>query len=135
MALFIRHNVPSMSKWNYHRLLQWIGFCSEQGFILPISSTLHSPQLDGLVIARPVMNVQQMTDCYAFDPEGRFIYVDVAIAKTPDMLAGIAITVRQRFGLREGVFWHRERNKTLRGYGARKLLSHLLIHHVATSRT
>lgn len=129
---FIRANVPNMAKWKRNSLLQWIGFCNDQDFCIPLATTLRKPKLEGLVIARPVMEVDQMTDPYAFDPEGRYIYVDVAIAKTPDMLLGIVLALKMRFGVREGVFWHRRGNNVLKGYGARKLLSRFMARHAAT---
>jgi hypothetical protein len=133
VALFVSFNNPPFAKWPWLNLLQWVQWACEEGFVIPISSD--NEHMDGVVIARPVMELAQMQEPYSFDPEGKWVYIDVAIALKPEVLKAIAAALRIRFGLREAVFWHRRRsNGTLHGFQAVRVLQKLLPNYTIESR-
>ncbi len=129
IAQFVVLHNPPMRKWMRHDLVYWIGWACEQGFCIPISND--GLQLHGVVIAKPVMAIDEMRDHYAFDPEGKWVYVELAIATHPIILRCIAIALLKRFGMREAVFWHRRRNPAfLHGRQAQRVLQKILTEKV-----
>jgi hypothetical protein len=100
----LKHHKPCR-EWDESALTHWILFHQQEQFLIATSSDGFT--LNGLVIARPIMSPMDAFEHYVFDNEGPIIYVELTIAKGPEVLRGLVVALVHRFGLRQSVAFHR----------------------------
>lgn len=122
---FLRENHPGFTMLDENDLRYWIAWNNEQGFLIALFDDEND--ISGLVVARPVMKIEDAEIAYNFDPEGSIIFVDCIIPKSTDGLKALTVGLAQRFGRRELVAWGgRKGDKKIHMHKAEKVVNRVL---------
>lgn len=97
---------PPAKDWGRALLKEWIQWHMSNGFLHFVMED--DDHVAGLLIARTLMKVEDWNDCYATDPEGSVIFIDLAISLVPQAAVVFGFQLLKRYGERETVAWHHD---------------------------
>lgn len=86
-------------------VFDWLVWYIKHGFSICV--TEDNSSVDGLLLLRPVMEVEDGLDDKKFDHEGTVIFVDFCYAAHKRAMRGLVTAAIQRFGRRQTLAWQR----------------------------
>lgn len=107
---FIVSKHPAFKRWRRAKLKAWVGWHMQNGFILPVGD---GSNIAGLIIVRPIMEIEQANNGYGFDAQGLCLYVAGFISDSRETMRALGVAVHDRFGRRPFIAWHRRCDKKL----------------------
>lgn len=125
VARYIVDNYRPAKEWNRHDLLRWLDWNLSEGFVITAQEAPGTPII-GLMIARPVMEIMDgKVDC-KFDPEGKYIYVDLIIISRAEARKLLFLVGLRRFGYRAGTIWNNYKHRRQVAVPLSRLLDRVL---------
>jgi hypothetical protein len=117
-------NEPDCRRWNRDQFDNWVNWHYREGFICLVLNVDES--IAGLAMIRPVLEPIDALDALKFDYEGNCLHISQVVCTAKGAITALAFAVRERFGMREFVSWHRPPWNKLEVHKASRLLKHLL---------
>lgn len=105
-------------------LKRWLSWAMSEGFLLFVMEDEFSRKIAGIVMVRPILNIQDAYDSYTFDQEGTILFVDLAVTNHPDALTAFGFAVLNRFGERQTLAF--KMDGVVYAYPAKTFRRHLL---------
>ena len=113
-------NYPAAKKWPQGRMLAWLKWAEDNGFLAVIMD-YHKPI--GLLFAKPVSDIPRTNHSYEYDMDGDTLYINFAIAKDKEMMRMLGAAALNNLGMRKNVAYRR--NGKLRVHDMKKTLTAL----------
>lgn len=124
MWIMWRH-YPSVAKdLGREYLKRWLSWAMSEGFLLFIMDDDLNRNVAGIVMVRPLLNIQDCYDSYTFDQEGPILWIDLMVSVHPDSLMAAGFAVLSRFGMRQTLAF--KNNGKVFAYPATTFRRHLL---------
>ena len=95
----------------------WLNWSAALGFLVTVYDNEKDKNILGLAIARPITDTSKIPDSYAYDHNGRYVHIDLAIAPTKQILRAVGIGIIQKFGQRELLSSEHKKTLKVRSYG------------------
>ena len=117
--------IEEIKDWPKRRLEDWLGWCAASGALITCYQGPGSKEPLGFAVVRPINSLTKKHQHYRMDERGQTLFVDMAVAKTSDILRALGFGVLQRYGERKYIAsekkgkmhihsWHKIRKSLLR---------------------
>jgi len=123
-AWFLWRNFAWTKELGRDLLRNWLRWHACEGSLAIIRDD--DGTLCGVGMARPVMDSEDAEDCYAFDPEGKVLFVDLAVATNRQAFTMLFLVMLHRFGQRPMIAFRRYPDTDIRTYSLERFRRNFL---------